>query len=46
MGDYVFSIMWEKVSAAISDIYNSSNFADLVEQELAKRRTYVPNYAI
>ncbi len=46
MGDYVFSKMWKKASDAISDIYNSSNFADLVEQELAKRKTYVPNYAI
>jgi len=46
MGDYVFSIMWEKVSAAISDIYNSSNFADMVEQELARRKAYVPNYTI
>lgn len=46
MGDYVFSKMWEKVSAAISDIYNSSNFADMVEQELVRRKAYVPNYTI
>lgn len=46
MGDYVFSRMWENVSNAIADIYNSTTFADLVEQELAKRKKYVPNYAI
>ena len=46
MGNYVFSKMWEEVSDAIANIYNSTTFADLVEQELAKRKTYVPNYAI
>jgi len=46
MGDYVFSKMWEKVSDAIADTYNNTSFADLVEQELAKRKIYVPNYAI
>ena len=46
MGDYVFSKMWGNVSDAIADIYNSTTFADLVEQELAKRKNYVPNYAI
>jgi Rrf2 family protein len=46
MGDYVFSKMWEKVTGAIADIYSNTNFADLVEQELAKRKIYVPDYAI
>lgn len=46
MGDYVFSKMWKNVSDAIADIYNSITFADLVEQELAKRKTYVPDYTI
>ncbi|MHC4570496.1 MAG: RrF2 family transcriptional regulator [Planctomycetota bacterium] len=46
MGDYVFSKMWKNVNAAIADIYNSITFADLVEQELAKRKNYVPDYAI
>ena len=46
MGDYVFSRMWKKVSDAIADIYTGTTFADLVEQELAKRKNYVPNYAI
>ncbi len=46
MGDYVFSKMWKKVTGAIADIYSNTNFADLVEQELAKRKIYVPDYAI
>ena len=46
MGDYVFSKMWETVSDAITNIYNNTTFANLVEQELAKRKTYIPDYAI
>ena len=46
MGDYVFSDFWKKVNLAISSIYNNTTFADLVEQELAYRNKYVPNYAI
>lgn len=46
IGDYVFSDFWKKVSYEISNIYNNTTFADLVEQELAYRNKYVPNYAI
>ena len=46
MGYYAFSRMWKGVRAAISDTYDSTTFADLVEEELAMRRTYVPNYII
>lgn len=46
MGDYVFSKLWENANDAIADIYNSTTFADLVEQELARRKTYVPDYTI
>ncbi|MHC4618149.1 MAG: RrF2 family transcriptional regulator [Planctomycetota bacterium] len=45
-GNYVFSRMWEMVSTAISDIYNNTTFADLVAEELAERRIYIPNYTI
>jgi len=38
--------MWKEISTAISDIYDTTTFADLVEQELAKRKTYTLNYAI
>ena len=46
MGDYAFAQMWKKVTAAISDAYSTTTFGDLVEQELTKRRSYVPDYAI
>ena len=45
-GDDAFSEMWEKVSEAVSSVYNSITFTDLVEQELAKRNRCVSNYAI
>jgi len=46
MGDHAFSRMWKRVRAAISDTYDSTTFADLVEEELAMRKSYVPNYII
>jgi len=46
MGDYIFSNLWQKVTKAVADIYNSTTFADLVQQELAQRKKYVPDYAI
>ena len=46
VGDYVFSKMWKEVSDAIAYIYNSTTFSDLVKQEMAKIKSYIPNYAI
>lgn len=46
VGSYAFSKLWRNISDAISDIYNNTTFADLVEQELAMRKKYVPNYVI
>lgn len=46
MGDYVFSKLWKEVDEAVSGIYNSVTFAELVKRELAQRKYYVPNWAI
>ena len=46
IGDYAFSEMWKNISDAISDTYDNTTFADLVENELVKRQSYVPNYSI
>lgn len=46
MGDYVFRRMWKEVGAAVSEVYNNTTFADLVEQELQNQDNYVANYAI
>ena len=45
-GDHAFSEMWKKVSNAISSVCDNTTFADVVEQEAARRKAYVPNYAI
>jgi Rrf2 family protein len=46
VGDHAFSEMWKKVTNAISGIYDNTTFADVVDQEAAKRKAYMPNYAI
>lgn len=46
LGDFAFGQMWKKATAAVSDIYSNTTFSALVEQELARQKTYVPNYAI
>jgi Rrf2 family protein len=45
-GDYVFSKLWKEVSIAISDIYSTATFGDMVQEELAQSQSYVANYAI
>jgi Rrf2 family cysteine metabolism transcriptional repressor len=42
----VFSSMWQQVQDAISEIFDTTTFADLVEEERRKARKYVPAYAI
>lgn len=45
-GDYAFAQLWKNASAAVSDVYGNTSFAALVQQELTRRKTYVPEYAI
>ncbi len=45
-GDYAFDKLWEKVSSAISDVYDNTTFAELIEYEKAKKTATVPNYSI
>lgn len=45
-GDLVFAQMWQKAEQAVEQVYMNTTFAKLVEQELAMRKDYVPNYAI
>lgn len=41
-----FADMWQQVTIAVSNVYNNTTFADLLEKELARRSRYVANYAI
>lgn len=45
-GDFAFLDMHKKVNKAVSDIYDHTTFADLVERELEIRNGYSPDYAI
>ncbi len=45
-GDYVFSKLWKEVNAAISSVYSTTTFAEMVEEELSQSQAYVANYAI
>jgi Rrf2 family protein len=44
--DCVFLSMWEKVSAAVSSVYDSTTFQDLVEDDKRRAGRYVPSYSI
>ena len=46
VGDYAFSAMWQEVTTAITNAYNSITFADLVRQEMTYQNRYVSNYTI
>ncbi|KKM06548.1 hypothetical protein LCGC14_1742850 [marine sediment metagenome] len=45
-GNCVFLPMWEKVKVAVSDIYDTTSFQDLVVQDRERGREYVPDYTI
>jgi Rrf2 family cysteine metabolism transcriptional repressor len=46
VGSYVFSKLWQRINIAVSDIYNNTTFADLVEEEIVIRKKYIPSYVI
>ena len=45
-GDYVFSRLWNEVSHAISSVYDSTTFAEMIREELEQSQAYAANYAI
>jgi Rrf2 family protein len=46
LGDCAFAGMWERVREAVTGIYDSTTFLDLLEEERSIRARYVPSYAI
>ena len=46
LGECVFLPMWEKVQKTLSSIYDSTTFAELVEQEKRTTMAYAPSYSI
>ncbi len=45
-GSYAFEQLWGNVDEAISQICNSTTFAELVKSEMARKSVFVPNYTI
>jgi DNA-binding IscR family transcriptional regulator len=45
-GDGAFEELWERVNRAISQVWDNTTFAELVEYERAKRAAFAPNYTI
>lgn len=42
----VFYPVWQKVQQAISDVYSSTTFQDMLEMDRQRRQEYVPSYSI
>ena len=45
-GECAFLSMWEKATTALSDVYDTTTFENLVEEERKRLATYVPDYCI
>jgi Rrf2 family protein len=45
-GDCVFLPMWERVREAMSGVYDTTTFSQLVEEYQKRTETYVPSYTI
>jgi Rrf2 family protein len=45
-GKCAFSGLWERAEQAVSGVYDATTFQDLVEEERAAERRYVPCYSI
>ena len=45
-GDCVFMGLWQRAQDALSGVYDTTSFMDLVEQERAKNKEYVPQFDI
>ena len=46
LGDCVFLPMWRKVQNAMTDVYDTTTFQDLMDQEARRGQDYVPCYSI
>ncbi len=45
-GHEAFDGLWDEINHAVSRVCDGKTFADLVESELARRQSQVPNYVI
>ena len=45
-GQCAFMGLWERAQRAVSEVYDSTTFQDLVDEEMASAAAYVPSYCI
>jgi len=45
-GSCVFKGMWRRAQAAVAEVYDSTTFRELLEEDLRMRGRYVPGYTI
>lgn len=45
-GDCVFLPLWQRVESAVADIYDNTSFQDLLDEEVRRRKNYVPDFNI
>lgn len=45
-GDCAFLPMWQRAGTALSEVYDTTTFEDLVEQERQMKQEYVADYCI
>lgn len=45
-GRCAFLGLWRRVRDAVADVYDSTTFQDLIDEEAALREAYVPSYTI
>jgi Rrf2 family protein len=45
-GDYAFSRLWERAEKAVADVYDTTSFQDLIDEDNAARSKYTADFSI
>jgi Rrf2 family protein len=46
LGDYAFSRLWERAEKAVADVYDTTSFQDLIDEDKAARSKYTADFSI
>jgi Rrf2 family cysteine metabolism transcriptional repressor len=45
-GDHAFSRLWERAEKAVADVYDTTSFQDLIDEDKAARSKYTADFSI
>jgi Rrf2 family cysteine metabolism transcriptional repressor len=45
-GDYAFSRLWERAEKAVANVYDTTTFQDLIDEDNASRSKYIADFSI